>query len=138
MIHDIRDGRSTVGKLMTDEQLYAELNKFVRIGIRADRGASNGAKGTMDEAAEHRRCQRTRASLKNIETVTRQISAGRRQPGQVAEGRHAVEVVDLCHGNLDALVAGSITAKGTAGKLITDPALFNKLNDVTDRLNTRL
>src|SRR3954470_12777559 len=29
MIHDVRDGKGTVGKLMTDEQLYVELNRFV-------------------------------------------------------------------------------------------------------------
>ena len=29
MIHDMRSGSGTVGKLLTDEQLYVELNKFV-------------------------------------------------------------------------------------------------------------
>ena len=29
MIHDMRSGKGTVGKLLTDEQLYVDLNKFV-------------------------------------------------------------------------------------------------------------
>src|SRR5262245_13752268 len=45
LIHDVRQGRGTVGKLMTDEQLYAEINRFARSagdlteGIKQGRGS---------------------------------------------------------------------------------------------------
>src|SRR5262249_5278324 len=29
LLHDAREGRGTIGKLMTDEQLYAEVTRFV-------------------------------------------------------------------------------------------------------------
>src|SRR4029077_20846815 len=44
LIHDVRAGRGTVGKLMTDERLYTELHQFVvsanklTAGIRHGRG----------------------------------------------------------------------------------------------------
>ena len=44
LIADIRGGRGTVGKLMTDDQLYAELNRFavsartLTDSLRSDRG----------------------------------------------------------------------------------------------------
>ncbi|MFN7984756.1 MAG: MlaD family protein [Vicinamibacterales bacterium] len=136
MIHDIRDGRGTVGKLMTDEQLYAELNKFVASASALTEGIKQG-KGTMgkllnDPAAANA----LEASLKNIETVTRQISAGEGSLGKLLKDDTLSKSLTSATSNLDALVAKINNGEGTAGKLITDPALFNKLNDVTDRLNT--
>lgn len=136
MIHDIRGGRGTVGKLMTDEQLYAELNRFVVSASALTDGLKQG-KGTMgkllnDPAAANA----LESSLKNIETVTRQISAGEGSLGKLLKDDTLSKSLTSATSNLDALVAKINNGEGTAGKLITDPALFNKLNDVTDRLNT--
>src|SRR5215217_5587160 len=42
MIHDVRAGRGTAGKLMTDEQLYAELNRFVASAGELANGLKQG------------------------------------------------------------------------------------------------
>jgi len=136
MIHDIRGGRGTVGKLMSDDQLYVELNKFVVSASALTDGLKQG-RGTMgkllnDPAAANA----LEASLKNIETLTRQISAGEGSLGKLLKDDAFSKSLTSATGNLDALVAKINSGEGTAGKLITDPALFNKMNDVTDRLNT--
>ena len=43
LVQDLRAGKGTVGKLMTDDQLYTELQQFVATAGRADPGASSRA-----------------------------------------------------------------------------------------------
>ena len=136
MIHDIRGGRGTVGKLVTNEDLYVELNKFVASATALTDGLKQG-RGTMgkllnDPAAANA----LEASLKNIETVTKQLSAGEGSLGTLLKDDAFSKSLTSATGNLDALVAKISGGEGTAGKLINDPALFNRLNSVTERLDT--
>ena len=136
MIHDIRGGRGTVGKLMTNEDLYVELNKFVASATALTDGLKQG-RGTMgkllnDPAAANA----LEASLKNIETVTKQLSAGEGSLGKLLKDDAFSTSLTSATSNLDALVAKISSGEGTAGKLINDPALFNRLNSVTERLDT--
>ena len=136
MIHDIRGGRGTVGKLMTNEELYVELNKFVASATALTDGLKQG-RGTMgkllnDPAAANA----LEASLKNIETVTKQLSAGEGSLGKLLKDDAFSKSLTSATSNLDALVAKISSGEGTAGKLINDPALFNRLNSVTERLDT--
>jgi len=136
MIHDIRGGRGTVGKLMTDEELYAELNKFVASATALTDGLKQG-RGTMGKLLnDPASANALEASLKNIEAVTRQISAGEGSLGKLLKDDAFSASLTSATGNLDALVAKINSGEGTAGKLITDPALFNRLNSVTERLDT--
>ena len=73
---DIRAGRGTVGKLMTDEQLYAELNRFVATAGDVTRGHPAG-RGTLGKLLnDPTTANALEASLKNIETLTRAVNAG--------------------------------------------------------------
>ena len=72
MIKDLRSGKGTAGKLLTDERLYAELNQFVAtagemtrelqegrgIGRQAAEG-SQGRQVARGVAREHRRRHQT-------------------------------------------------------------------------------
>lgn len=136
MIHDIRGGQGTVGKLMTDDALYAELNKFVASATALTEGLKQG-RGTMGKLLnDPASANALEASLKNIEQLTKQISAGEGSLGKMLKDDAFAKSLTSATGNLDALVAKISGGEGTAGKLINDPALFNKLNSVTDRLDT--
>lgn len=135
MIHDIREGRGTVGKLMTDEQMYVELNRFVSTASALTESLRQG-RGTMgkllnDPAAANA----LEASLKNIEAVTRQISAGEGGIGKLLKDDAFARSLTSATANLDKLTKGMAEGEGTIGKLATDPALFNRLNAVTERLD---
>jgi phospholipid/cholesterol/gamma-HCH transport system substrate-binding protein len=136
MIHDIRTGRGTVGKLMTDEQLYVQLNQFVASagaladGLKAGKGSAG--KLLNDPAMANS----LEASLKNIETLTKQISDGKGSLGVLLHDDAFSKSLTSATSNIDGLVAKLNSGQGTAGKLITDPALFNRLNSVTERLDS--
>ena len=77
LMQDIRAGKGTVGKLMTDEQLYVELRQFTSAAARRDRRAAEGqgharpaaeqpgeratARGVAEEPDRHHRTRSTRA-----------------------------------------------------------------------------
>src|SRR5262245_41793420 len=131
LIRDIRTGRGTVGKLMTDEQLYTELNRFVLSANALTTGISQG-RGTLGRLVnDPRAAQALEASLRNIEEMTRQLNAGEGSLGKLLKDDSFSRSLSSATNNIDALVAKLNRGEGTAGKLITDPALFNQLNAVT-------
>ncbi len=136
MLHDLRGGKGTAGKLLTDEQLYAELNRLVAsVGALTD-GIKQG-KGSLGKLLnDPASANALEASLKNLETVTKQIAAGDGSIGVLLKDDTLARSLTSTTTNLDALVAKLNSGEGTAGKLMTDPALFNRLNSVTERLNS--
>lgn len=136
MLHDLRQGKGTAGKLLTDEQLYSELNRMVAsVGALTD-GIRQG-RGTLGKLLnDPASANALEASLTNLETVTRQIAAGDGTIGTLLKDDTLARSLTSTTTNLDALVAKLNSGEGTAGKLMTDPELFNRLNSVTERLNS--
>jgi phospholipid/cholesterol/gamma-HCH transport system substrate-binding protein len=135
LIHDIRIGRGTVGKLMTDEQLYTDLNRFVLAANELTDGIKQG-RGTIGRlTTDPRAANALEASLKNIEDMTRQLNAGEGSLGKLLHDDSFSRSLNSATSNLDTLVAKLNRGEGTAGKLMTDPAVFNQLNSVTQRLD---
>jgi len=135
LIHDMRTGRGTVGKLMTDDQLYADLNRFVLSANQLTDGIRQG-RGTLGRlTTDPRAAQALEASLKNIEDMTRQLNAGEGSLGKLLHDDSFSRSLTSATTNLDTLVDKLNRGEGTAGKLITDPAVFNQLNSVTQRLD---
>jgi phospholipid/cholesterol/gamma-HCH transport system substrate-binding protein len=135
LIHDVRQGKGTVGRLVTDEALYNDLQRFVATagavtdGLRQGRGSAGKLLNdpAMANALE--------ASLKNIESLTAQINSGEGSLGKLLKDESFHRSLTSATNNLDTLVAGMNNGQGTLGKLATDPALFNRLNAVTERLD---
>ena len=135
LIRDIRTGRGTVGKLMTEDQLYTDLNRFVLAANDLTDGIKQG-RGTIGRlATDPRAAQALEASLKNIEDMTRQLNAGEGSLGKLLHDDSFSRSLNSATSNLDTLVAKLNRGEGTAGKLMTDPAVFNQLNSVTQRLD---
>jgi len=135
MIHDMRSGKGTVGKLLTDEQLYVDLNKFVASAGDLTNGLKQG-KGSLGKLLnDPATANALEASLKNVETLTGQISAGEGSIGKLLKDDSFAKSLNSATSNIDTLVAKLNAGEGTAGKLMTDPALFNRLNSVTERLD---
>jgi phospholipid/cholesterol/gamma-HCH transport system substrate-binding protein len=135
MIHDVRGGKGTVGKLMTDEQLYVQLNQFVASANALTSGLNQG-KGSLGKLLnDPATANALEASLKNLETLTRQLNAGEGSLGKLLKDDAFSTSLTSATGNIDTLVGRLNSGEGTAGKLMTDPALFNRLNSVTERLD---
>jgi len=135
LIHDVREGRGTIGKLVTDEQLYAQLNQFIASATGLTEGIRNG-RGTMGKLINDPKIADTlQATLTNMETMTRQLNEGQGSIGQLLHDDAFAKSLNSATANIDTLVGKLNRGEGTAGKLMTDPAVFNQLDSVTKRLD---
>lgn len=135
MLHDIRGGKGTVGKLMTDEALYAQLNAFIASASALTDGIKQG-KGSVGKLLnDPATANALEASLKNVETLTKALANGEGSLGKLLKDDTLSKSLTSATSNLDALVAKLNSGEGTAGKLMTDPALFNRLNAMTEKLD---
>lgn len=135
LVHDVRAGRGTVGKLITDDRLYAELQQFATSANEVTRAISGG-RGTVGRLInDPQTIEALNRSLKNVEDVTRRLNAGEGSLGKLLKDEAFAQSLTGATDNLRTLTDRLKRGEGTAGKLMTDPALFNRMNDLTTRLN---
>lgn len=132
---DVREGRGTVGKLMTDDRLYVELNRFVATAGDLARGVREGRGSVGRLLNDGKTADALEASLKNIETMTQQINSGQGSLGRLLKDQAFADSLTGVTSNLRDLTGRLNRGEGTAGKLVTDTSLFNRLNSVTERFD---
>jgi phospholipid/cholesterol/gamma-HCH transport system substrate-binding protein len=135
LVRDLRHGKGTAGKLITDERLYAELQQFVATAGQMTREIQQG-RGTVGKLLKDPKvANNLEASLKNIEDLTRRINAGEGSLGKLLNDDEFAKSLNSATSNLKELTDRLNRGEGTAGKLMTDATLFNRLNSVTDRFD---
>lgn len=135
LIQDLRQGRGTAGRLMTDDRLYSELHRFVAAAGDLTDGLKQG-RGTLGRLLTDRQAaDALEASLKNVETVTRQLNEGQGSLGRLLKDDSFSKTLTAATSSIDTLMGKLNRGEGTAGRLISDPALFDRLNSVTTRLD---
>jgi phospholipid/cholesterol/gamma-HCH transport system substrate-binding protein len=135
LAHDIRSGRGTVGKLMTDERLYTELHQFVVSANDLATGLRQG-RGTLGKLLnDPRAAQALEASLQNIEETTRQINAGQGSLGRLLKDDAFANSLSAATANMRELTDKINRGDGTVGRLVTDRALYDRLTSVSTRLD---
>ena len=141
LLDDVRAGRGTVGKLMTDEQLYAEMNRFVASANDVTRTIRQG-RGSVGRLLNDPKAARAlEGSLTNLEVMTRRINAGEGSLGKLVQDDAFSKALTSATANFEQLSGRMNRGEGTVGKLMTDDALFRKMNTLADRfddLMTRL
>ena len=141
LVTDIRLGKGTVGKMMTDERLYNDLQQFSASAGDLTRGIRDG-RGTLGKLANDPKVANAlEASLTNLQRMTDQINAGQGSLGKLVKDDAFANSLNGATASIQELVAKLNRGEGTAGKLMTDQALYNKLDAVTgrfDELLTRL
>ena len=135
LVHDLRQGKGSAGKLITDDRLYTELQQFVATAGQMTREIQQG-RGTVGKLLKDPKAANSlEASMKNIEDMTRRLNAGEGSFGTLLKDDAFSKSLNGATSNLKELTDRLNRGEGTAGKLMTDPALFNRLNSVTERFD---
>ena len=135
LLQDIRQGKGTLGKFVTDDSLYRELQSFVDAAESVTRGLTEG-RGTLGRLATNPAAARSlESSLANLEMVTARIRNGEGSLGRLVNDDAFSKSVTSATTNLDAITGRINKGEGTAGKLVTDSELYNRLNSMADRLD---
>lgn len=135
LIKDLRNGRGTAGKFMTDDRLYNELQQFVAAAGDVTRTIRSG-RGTAGKLIyDPKIADSLQASLANLQDLTRRINSGEGSLGKLLNDDAFSQSLTGATTNLKTLTDRINRGEGTAGKLVTDPALFNQLKSLADRLD---
>jgi phospholipid/cholesterol/gamma-HCH transport system substrate-binding protein len=141
MLVDIREGKGSIGKLITDDQLYREINQFVGAASNVA-GHISAGRGTLGKLAKDQAVyNELNRSLANLQTITRRIEAGEGALGRLLRDEQMGKSLSATSTNLDAMTGRLNRGEGTAGKLLTDAELYNRMNRVAsslDQLSARL
>jgi phospholipid/cholesterol/gamma-HCH transport system substrate-binding protein len=141
LVHDLRQGKGSAGKLIADDRLYNELEQFVTTAGQMTREIQEG-RGTVGRLLKDpKAAQSLEASMKNIEDMTRRLNAGEGSLGALLKDEAFARSLTGATDNLKTLTDHLSRGDGTAGKLLTDDALYTRLTTVTtqfDQLVTRL
>lgn len=136
LLRDVRSGKGTVGRLFTDEQLYAEIRGFVSAAeeVAQQIGGGQGTLGRLiKDPAAYRNLN---GSLENLQQITRRISSGEGSLGRLMQDDSFAKSISATAQNLQELTGNIQKGQGTAGKLVTDEQLYTRLNELSGRLET--
>ena len=135
LIRDMRRGKGTAGRFMTDERLYVELQAFVAAAGQMTRDLQQG-RGTLGRLLrDPKAAESLEVSLRNVEEMTRRINAGEGSMGKLLNDEAFSQSLTGATSNFKELTERLNRGEGTAGKLMTDATLFNHLNSVTERFD---
>lgn len=138
LLKDIRNGKGTVGKLFTDEQVYMEfqalLNSAEGVIAGINRGQGTLGRLTKDETAY----RRLEASLADLNEMTRRIRAGEGSLGRLLNDDALAKSFTSTAKSFDEITAKLNKGEGTAGRLLNDKQLYDRFNQITDRLDKLL
>ena len=135
LIKDIRAGKGTAGKFVTDDQFYKEINQFLTAAYDVTNAIRSG-KGTAGRFINDPKIANSlQSSLTNLEEMTHRINTGQGSLGKLVYDDAFATSMTGATQNLKTLTDRLNAGEGTAGKLITDPALFNQLKSLTERLD---
>jgi phospholipid/cholesterol/gamma-HCH transport system substrate-binding protein len=138
LVSDMRQGKGTAGKLITDERLYNDLQQFVASAGELTRGIRDG-RGTLGKLVnDPKTANALEQSLENIQRMTDQINAGQGSLGRLLKDDAFANSLNGATTNIQDLMAKLNRGEGTAGKLLNDQALYNKLDSVAGRFDELL
>ena len=138
LLQDVRQGRGTVGRLMTDDRLYMELQRFATSASGLTEGLREGRGSLGRLLNDSTTAKALEASLANIEALTRRINEGQGSLGRLTADDTFARTLTATTSNLETLTARLNRGEGTLGKFVTDDAVFNRLSSVSDRLDQLL
>ena len=135
LLQDIRRGRGTIGRLITDEALYNQMNGLVAAAEDVVRNVGQG-RGTLGRLANDPAAAKAlEASLQNFEAVTARIKAGEGSLGKLLSDDALAKSLTAATTNLDSITGRINRGEGTAGALISERQLYDRLNSMSDRLD---
>ena len=134
LMQDIRAGKGTVGKLMTDEELYAELRQITAAAREVTERLSSG-RGTLGQLLNNPESARQlENSLKNLTAITNKINAGQGSLGQLMNDPAMAKNLTAVTSNFESLSNRLNKGEGTMGQLMHNDSLYKRLDGVTTNL----
>jgi phospholipid/cholesterol/gamma-HCH transport system substrate-binding protein len=135
LIAGVREGRGTLGKLLTDDQAYKHLNSILAKGDEIASTVQSG-KGTVGKLVmTDEMGNKVENTLDQFNTMLADLRAQKGTLGKLLYDPTLYDQAKDAISKGNALLGDVRAGKGTFGKLATDETLYNKLRDTSSNLS---
>jgi len=135
LLRDLRQGKGTIGRLFSDDELYRNVSSFVSSAEEVV-ATLNKAEGTMGKLIEDPEVYETlQRALGNLAEMTDRIKAGEGTVGRLVQHDALSRSLESTVDNLDDVSGKIRRGEGTMGKLANDPSLYTRIDGVSEKLD---
>jgi phospholipid/cholesterol/gamma-HCH transport system substrate-binding protein len=135
LIADLRAGRGTLGRLVTDDSAYQDVGALLQAATRVADALRTG-RGTMGRLVNDPQVYRElAASTAALSDITGRIARGEGSLGALLQDPALARSATAASGHLETVAGRLARGEGTAGKLLTDEQLFERLSSTAARLD---
>lgn len=136
LVADLRAGKGSLGKLVTDDGAYRDLEALMQAATRVADAVRDG-RGSLGRLVNDPKVyQELAASTAALNAITAQLARGEGSLGILLNDPALATSAGKAAANLEAITTRLSRGEGTAGKLLTDDQLFARLNATAERLDT--
>jgi phospholipid/cholesterol/gamma-HCH transport system substrate-binding protein len=136
LLDGIKQGKGTLGKLVTDQAAYEHLNGVLAKADSLITGVQEGH-GTLGKlVASDEMYAKVDKGLDNVNGMLADARAGKGTIGKLLNDPTLYDQAKQALANGNGMIDDARGGKGSLGKLITDDALYNKLRDTSTNLAT--
>lgn len=135
LLRDVRAGEGTLGRILTDDSLFTEMQAFVSTAAGVTRSLQEG-EGTLGSLINDPAAYAAlKTSLENLQAMTARINAGQGALGRLLNDDAVGQSLASTTENLSNVTGRLSRGEGTAGRLLTDEQLFDRLNAMASNMN---
>jgi len=136
LLSDLSNGRGSMGKLMTDEALYAEMTALAESAHALTKQMASG-KGTvgalMNDPAAY---NSMKASLDQLEAIMAKVRRGEGPLGMLMNDEAMGRSLAGTSANMESITGRINRGEGTMGKLLAEDELYTRMDGIVSRLDT--
>jgi phospholipid/cholesterol/gamma-HCH transport system substrate-binding protein len=134
LIQGVREGKGSLGKLLTDDQAYRHLNSILAKGdeMISNVQAGQGTLGKLMVSDEM--YTKVDKGLDNVNVILADVRAQKGTIGKLMYDPTLYDRAKEAITNGNAMIGDVRAGKGTLGKLATDETMYNKMRDTSSNL----
>jgi phospholipid/cholesterol/gamma-HCH transport system substrate-binding protein len=138
-LDDMQAGKGTVGQLLTNQELYNNLNATV-VEFRTLTAKLNSNNNTLGKFMNDngQMYDRLNDTVGNVDDITKDLQAGKGSMGKVLKDETAYNNANESLKNLNAILADAQAGKGGLGVALKDPTFAKNLSDSLTKFDNLL
>jgi len=134
LLAGVKQGKGTLGKLLTDEQAYNHLNSILAKGdvVLTNVQAGHGTLGKLVVSDEM--YNKVDQGLDNVNVILTDVRSQKGTIGKLIYDPSLYDQAKQAISNGNAMIGDVRAGKGTLGKLATDDTLYTKLKETSENV----
>jgi phospholipid/cholesterol/gamma-HCH transport system substrate-binding protein len=134
LINGVKQGKGSLGKLLTDDQAYNHLNGILAKGdvLLTNVQAGQGTLGKL--VASDEMYNKVDKGLDSVNLILTDVRSQKGTIGKLLYDPSLYDEAKQAVSGGNAVIGDVRAGKGTLGKLVTDDALYTKLKETSDNL----